>query len=185
MREATRQFLFQPNVTLIDFGNPLHEGRIAEDELSIRIHVNKKLSGVALESAVAAGQTLVIPSNIGGFKTDVAEGKYHPHWALGYPAPLATNRRAARAEVLRGGISISNEYQYTFATLGGLVVDSQSGDDMLLSNWHVLVGRWGVQPGQLIYQPGRLDRGTRVDAIASYTRDAMSVNLDAAVATLN
>jgi len=185
LRAATREFLFQPNVTLIDFGNPLRAGRLAEDELSIRIHVNKKLTGVTLESAVETGQTRPIPSYIGGFKTDVAEGKYRPHGWWDSSPVLAAHPRAARAEILRGGISISNEYHYSFGTLGGLVRDRKSGDDMLLSNWHVLAGRWGVQPGQLIYQPGRLDGGTRVDAIAGYTRDAMSTNLDAAVATLN
>ena len=37
---------------------------------------------------------------------------------------------------------------------------------------------------RLIFQPGRLDGGTAANAVARLTRDAMAVNLDAAVATL-
>jgi endonuclease G len=55
---------------------------------------------------------------------------------------------------------------------------------MLLSNWHVLVADWRARTGQSIYQPGRLDGGTDANAIAVLTRDAMSANLDAAVAQL-
>ena len=55
LREAVRFYLFDPNVGLIDFGHPEHDGQIAEDELAIRIHVRKKLIGIALEAAVAAG----------------------------------------------------------------------------------------------------------------------------------
>jgi endonuclease G len=56
---------------------------------------------------------------------------------------------------------------------------------MILSNWHVLVADWGAAPGLPIYQPGRLDGGRHADTVATLTRDAMSVNLDAAVATIN
>jgi hypothetical protein len=52
-------------------------------------------------------------------------------------------------------------------------------------SWHVLVADWNARAGQQIYQPGRLDGGTGADAVATLTRDAMPVNLDAAVAALN
>jgi endonuclease G len=86
---------------------------------------------------------------------------------------------------MRGGISISDEYHYTFGSLGGLVIDRAAGAEMILSNWHVLVARWGARPGQRIFQPGRGDGGTAADTVAVLARDAMPVNLDAAVARLN
>src|SRR5262245_16225511 len=55
---------------------------------------------------------------------------------------------------------------------------------MILSNWHVLVADWRARVGQSVYQPGRLDGGKGADVVATLTRDAMSLNLDAAVATL-
>jgi hypothetical protein len=186
LREATRGWLFDPNVTLIDFGWPDHEGQIAEDELAIRIHVRQKLSGFALETAVERGVTSgTVPPSIRGFDTDVLEGIFRPHqWWWGSWRQPTRNPRAARADPMRGGISIGNEREYNYATLGALVVDRNTGELMCLSNWHVLAGDWGVRRGQRIYQPGRLDGGTRADVVATLTRDAMSVNLDAAVAKL-
>jgi endonuclease G len=182
--EAIRAHLFDQNVSLIDLGMPTHQGRIAEDELAIRIHVRHKLSDAALEAAVEAGYTRPIPRAIGGFNTDVMEGTYRPHFERGL-GRRAANPRATRTELLRGGISISDEYHYTYGTLGGKVLDRDTGAEMILGNWHVLVAEWGARPNQRIYQPGRLDGGTSADTVATLTRDAMSVNLDAAVATLN
>jgi hypothetical protein len=184
LNEAIRAHLFDRNVTFIDFGLPIRQGRIAEEELAVRIHVRKKLADAALETAVDAGHTRPIPRVISNFTTDVLEGTYRPHF-VGWQRDAFINPRASRAEFLHGGISISDEYHYTYGTLGGKVIDRNTGAEMILSNWHVLVAEWGVRPGQRIYQPGRLDGGVSTDTVATLTRDAMSVNLDAAVATLN
>jgi len=186
LREAVRFHLFDPNVGLVDFGHPEHDGRIAEDELAIRIHVRKKLAGVALEAAAAAGYTRPIPPVIGGFPTDVPEGTYRLHlWSWwGKPWVLAS-APTTRADPLHGGVSISDEYHMAAGTLGGKVFDRATGAEMILSNWHVLVADWSARPGQRIEQPGRLDGGTVADTVATLTRDAMAVNLDAAVAALD
>jgi endonuclease G len=187
MREAIRDFLFDPNVNLIEFGHPLHDGQLAEDELAIRLHVHKKLSSFGLEAAAERGQTRPIPPALGGFQTDVIQGTYRPNFLWGWWGnwpTQPTSLRTSRAEVLRGGISISDENHYTYATLGGLVIDRTTGAEMILSNWHVLVGEWGARRGQRILQPGRADGGTNADTVAQLTRDAMTVNLDAAVAAL-
>lgn len=197
LRQAARNFLLVPNISLIDFGSPRHGGQIAEHEGAIRVHVYQKLDPVSLEYAVAAGETRPIPKYIGGFPTDVLEGKYRLQPTIfqrvasslprrgGLPfSPSASDSRARRADPLEGGISISSERHYTYGTLGGLVKDRTSGAPMILSNWHVLAGDWMAPPGQKIYQPGRLDGGNAGDTVATLTRDAMSVNLDAAVASL-
>jgi endonuclease G len=187
LNEAIRAHLFDRNVGFIDFGLPRRQGQIAEDELAVRIHVRKKLSDAALETAVEAGHTRPIPRVISDFRTDVLEGTYRPHfgnWRRDWWR-WPVNPRATRTELLRGGLSISDEYHYTYGTLGGKVIDRDTGAEMLLSNWHVLVAEWGARPGQRIFQPGRLDGGTDADTVATLTRDAMSFSLDAAVATLN
>ena len=190
LREAIGGWLFDPNVTLIDFGWPEHEGQLAEGELAIRIHVRQKLSDFVLEAAVEHGVTGgEIPATIGGFPTDVLQGIYRlqqwPWWGWGGWRRRTANPRAGRAVPMQGGISISNARHNAYATLGGLVVDRTTGAEMILSNWHVLAGDWGALPGRRIYQPGRRDGGTRTDTVATLTRDAMiSDHLDAAVATL-
>ena len=187
LNKANRAFLFDPNVNLIGVGNPEHNGQVAENELAIRVHVKKKLSDFALEAATKAGYTRPIPSEIDGFQTDVLQGIYSLHqwqaWS-GWWRPTARYGRAAHTNPMQGGISISDEFHMAYGTLGGKVYDRVTGDEMILSNWHVLAADWTARRGQLIYQPGRLDGGTYVNAFAYLTRDAMAVNLDAAVATL-
>lgn len=189
LHKTTRAFLFDPNVNLIGVGYPEHNGKIAQDELAIRVHVKKKLSGLALEAAAVAGFTQPLPSEIDGFPTDVIQGTYRPDqwqsWRGWWRPATSRDERAARADPMRGGISISDEFHLTYGTLGGKVYDRATGNEMILSNWHVLVADWSARRGQLIYQPGRLDGGTFANASAHLTRDAMGVNLDAAVATLN
>lgn len=190
--EAARRHLSDPNVGLIDFGLPEREGQIVEDKLAIRFHVYRKYPRFALEAAMEIGATgadLSQPIAVGGFRfeTDVIEGSYQPRqWPRsgGRWRPPQTNPRATRNDPMRGGVSISDEYHHTYGTLGALVSDRATGDLMILSNWHVLVADWWARAGQRIYQPGRLDGGGGADAVATLTRDAMSVNLDAAVATL-
>lgn len=187
LRRAAGDHLYDPNVTLIDLGRPKRGGRLARNELAIRVHVRRKLAGLALESALLRGATTAgIPREIEGFPTDVIEATYRTHlwpWSLAWKT-APTGARARRADPLRGGISISDEYHNAYATLGGLVADRASGAEMMLSNWHVLVASWRARTGQRIVQPGRLDGGTTADTVAALTRDAMGANLDAAVATI-
>jgi endonuclease G len=156
--------------------------------LAIRFHVRQKFTDLGLEVALANGATrsdLAQPINVAGFRfqTDVVEGVYRPHaWR---PRPPAVDPRAARADPLRGGVSISDEYHQSFATLGAKVIDRATGAELILSNWHVLVTSWRARPGQRVYQPGRLDGGAAPDAVATLTRDAMAAGLDAAVAALS
>jgi endonuclease G len=189
LRVATRRHLFDPNVRMVSLGLPEKAGQIVEDEMAIRFHVVEKYAPFQLEAALAVGATqsdLREPIRVGRFQiqTDIVEGKYHPSlWRWGGWSPPA-DPRAKRADPMRGGISISDEFHNAYGTLGGKVIDRATGAEMILSNWHVLVADWGARQGQRIYQPGRLDGGTSADAVATLTRDSMSVNLDAAVATL-
>lgn len=196
LREAVGSYLFDPNVNLIDFGHPEHDGQLAYDELAIRVHVHEKLSGISLEAAVEAGRTQEIPPTIGGFPTDVPKGSYRLQvqamerlqgrqlWWLN-PWRPAANPRADRFDPLRGGISVSSAGQSGYGTLGGLVRDRLTGEQMILSNWHVLSNSWFPMRRHSIYQPGRPDNGADAEPVATFSRDAMASNLDAAVATLN
>src|SRR5262249_6599703 len=180
MRAAIRDHLFDPNVGMIDFGHPEHNGKILWDELAIRIHVKKKLNEAELETASMLGITSPIPRCIDGFPTDVPQGIYRASsWGVPRP-PRSPDLHQAFNNPLCGGISISDEFHNAAGTLGGRVIDRATGAGMILSNWHVLVAEWAARPGQRIYQPGRLDGGTSANVIATLTRDAMSVNLDAA-----
>lgn len=180
--------LSDPNVGMLDFGFPERDDGLCTDEVTIRAHVNRKYGrsgGISLEAAVAEGRTQVDLSGmqIDGFKIDVIEGRYLPHlW--NWRQPQQNSQRARRLDPMVGGISISDANHNSYGTLGGKVIDRASGREMILSNWHVLVGSWTARPGLRIYQPGRLDGGTSSDMVAELTRHAMAAGIDAAVATL-
>lgn len=185
VRTACRHFFYAPNVQLIDFGFPEKNGHIQDDKLAIRFHVKQKLDGVLLESAIDQGTTCRLPVSIDGFPVDIPEGKYETHrWSWPLPQPPVSKRKL-RQDRLHGGISISEERRVTAGTLGGLVLDQETGAAMILSNWHVLIGDWMRWENRRIYQPGRLDGGTAADTIGVTTRHAMDYGLDAAVALLD
>jgi hypothetical protein len=85
---------------------------------------------------------------------------------------------------MRGGISISNALKFGYGTLGGKVVDRETGSvEMILSNWHVLAGWYGPR-GVAIYQPGQWHGGRSEHTVARLRHHAMNQNMDAAVAEL-
>ncbi|WP_420631730.1 hypothetical protein [Candidatus Leptofilum sp.] len=191
LAEAARGWLYDPNVMLIDYGLRERDGQLVENEECIRVHVIKKFApGSSLQIAEAAGQTRgEIPPAIAGIPVDVPKGKYafHPGWWGGWwsrSRRKKANLRARRHAPMPGGISIANARLRGFGTLGGQVTDRESGEPMILSNWHVLAGRWYAREGWPVYQPGRGDGGRAADTVATLSRHGMDVNLDAAVAKL-
>jgi hypothetical protein len=186
--QAIRNWIFDPNVTMIGIGWPEHQGQLDENKLAIRFHVCSKYEpGPQLECAIEQGETQApIPPEIAGIPTDIVQGQYQLHRfnirQLSRSSTRAT--RAERFDLLHCGIGISSEKVYGSGTLGALVRDRFSQQLMCLSNWHVMVGSWGIRPPLRILQPGRLDGATTKDTFAILDRDAMGSNLDAAVAHL-
>jgi hypothetical protein len=185
LARAVALHLDDPNVSHIDLGLRIlsSEGNRIEPELAVRIHVHQKLADTSFRAFAARQPQRVFDADRIGFAIDVPQATYRLHW---WGQPWQTqNQRAEWYRELCGGISISNADSFGFGTLGGKVRDRQSGEEMILSNWHVLAGSWLVKAGLPICQPAMVDGGGEIDAIGAYTRDAMNVNLDAAVAKLN
>ena len=184
-RVASAYYLSNPRVTLIDVGWRIKEseGGRSTDELAVRVHVNQKPREAVLESlALTSPQLFIDKSKIPFDLVDIVESPYHLEWQWFLPQPPP---RGNVFDPLQGGISISNEWFFNYGTLGGLVQDRETGDKMILSNWHVLVGSAYAPKGLKIYQPGRGDGGGIQGTIATYERDAMLQGVDAAVAKLN
>lgn len=187
---AVRLYLRNPRVTLIDFGWKINDrqGRTTERTPCVRIHVREKPYGLAFEAFADAHPDQVIDTDLIPFEVDLPRAVYStgrrpvPEW-YGWPA-LMTGPRGRVFDPLRGGISISNAFNFNYGTLGTTVVDNRTGRLMVLSNWHVLKGSWYVQPGTPIYQPGRLHGGNAANTIGYLSRDAMGSFMDAAVAEL-
>jgi hypothetical protein len=183
--QEARWTLFDPNVMMIDFGHPEKSGQVDYDDVAIRFHLRHKVPLFELEMAVESGLTRgKLPERLGGFKTDVQENQFRLNrwpWSRSQ-SPIA--HRNSRVVPLQGGISISDQFRQVYGTLGGIVIDRQSGNLMILSNWHVLAAGWHANPRHKVYQPAGRDGGTDADTIATFTRHGMLQRIDAAVATL-
>jgi len=175
-------------INLIDLAQYEEDGQ-KHDRLALRFHVDYRIPETQLE---ALGREPLQNLSFVGFPSMVTESKprlqqwYGPRrWyrSQGW-GRTSSNPHTSRADPLRGGVSVSTDFSGS-GTLGGIVRDRATGNEMLLSNWHVLVVYWGARRGQRIRQPGRDDGGTYADVIANLERDAMSADLDAAVAVLN
>jgi endonuclease G len=180
---ATARYHSNPRVTLIDVGWRLKGGK-PTGQLAVRFHLRNKPQDVRFESFSEAFPALVIQKDEIPFDVvDIIESSYSLQWWPRYTTQPPVRGRSY--DPLRGGISISNEWFNNYGTLGGIVEDRASGQLMLLSNWHVLLGSAYAPRGLRIFQPGRGDGGGSWDAVGTIERDVMVDGLDAAVARLS
>lgn len=187
LERARDLHLYDPDVSFVDVGYRIRDsqGQRIEDKIAVRVHVKKKIPrGAAFETFKERFPERVPTEDKIGFRVDVPEAPYDLHYWHWYHTPVP-NPRASVSDPLRGGISISNSLQNGYGTLGGKVIDRRTGEEMILSNWHVLAGSWIAQPGLNIYQPGRRDGGQARHTIAQLKRHAFNKSIDAAVAKLS
>jgi hypothetical protein len=184
--KAAAFYLFDPNVTLIDVGFRINEqaGNQITNELAARVHLRQKLRGPAFEAFAERSPERVIDEGRVGFPVDIIKGNYRLHSQLvSRSQPLL---RSGFFNPIFGGISISNERGFgSYGTLGGKVKDRKTGTELILSNWHVLVGSAFAKPNLRICQPGLGDGGNAFYTIARLTRHAMNDGIDAAVAEIS
>ncbi|MEM9606117.1 MAG: hypothetical protein AAGA99_01770 [Actinomycetota bacterium] len=178
----------RPGVTAVDVGFKISDGQLT-DEVALRVHVERKrpVSALAAEDVFNDGDGP--NAEVDGFPVDVIEADYAPSGTSGMldladPEAVESVNRKSVVTPLLGGISCANE-RVTAGTLGSIVFDTDTGDPMILSNWHVLAGDTAAAVGESIIQPGRLDGGTAANRVATLTRMELDSRMDAAVATLD
>lgn len=179
---AAARYLHNPRVTLIDVGWYIEPqtGRPVVGDLRVRVHLLEQPRGAAFETFFAQHRQLIIHKELIPFETDLVEANYQLHWhSLWPPSP-----RSQVFDPLRGGISISNEWSLNSGTLGGVVRDRTTDENLILSNWHVLAGSDYARRGLRIYQPGLANGGRSQHTIARLERHVMAQGIDAAVAKL-
>ena len=166
------QLMANPNVTGVGVGYKSVNGKRTED-VCIRIYVSKKRPKQELRPEE------VLPESVEGIPVDVIEATFEIQ-----QGDSEEHRR--RRNPLVGGISIGNLTLGGSGTLGVSVFDNASGEDMLLSNWHVLCGRFDCSVGEAVIQPGTGggDSGDADDIVARLHRFALTDEVDAAIARL-
>jgi hypothetical protein len=187
LNQAISLYLYDPNVSHVDLGLRIRDSENfkVKEELVVRVHLRNKLRGDAFKAFADNYPNRVIDADALGFPVDLPEARYHLNYYWRWSSRFNSNQRSKMFDIMKGGISISHEYSNGYGTLGGKVIDNQTGDEFILSNWHVLVGSWTMISGLAVYQPARWDGGTEAHTVAYLSRDAMKSNIDAAIASLN
>ena len=173
------EWLQRPGVTAVDLGFKWSEGQMT-GELAIRVHLAQK------KPLSELSENELFPREVEGIAVDVIEATYGIQLlpeGNGLQLEAAVDGRDGRFDPIPLGVSIGNPMT-TAGTLGAKVVDATTGVEMVLSNWHVMVGTADPAPDMPIWQPGKLDGGRAADTFATLTRHVLGP-YDAAVATLN
>jgi hypothetical protein len=177
LEQVRGAWLKRPGVSGVDLGFKWTGGAMT-DELSIRVHVVRKKDRAELSPAE------LFPADVKGIPVDVIEATYRPQTQSGARLESASESRGLRYDVVPIGVSVGSRYT-TAGTLGAKVIDVDTGEEMILSNWHVLAGRREAAAGLAIWQPGWIDGGTREEnTIAQLSRWVLGP-YDAAVARVN
>ncbi len=144
------------NVTGIGIGYKQAKGKTDFTKVVLAIAVEKKFP----PDEVRKRKLTEIPSEIDGVPTDVDE---IPRMR---PASGASGSRDDRKDPLVGGLTVGvNTKPFWYGTLGAIVFDRTTGEQMVLSNQHVLDGPAGtevVQPSPIGLDDS-LDIGFQLD----------------------
>ena len=184
VRNEADKFLSQSNINSIGIGYKEVDGKKTK-ELTIQFTVDQKSVPEGLE---ALGTTELPKSiNINGveYSTDVIQRSYKTSLkAVELSSKIETSfQRKSFADPIMPGISISHP-TLTAGTTGCVVYDATTGEELILSNWHVLQGLQG-QIGDEIVQPGPHDDNRVNRNFAGYLeRSHLGVAGDCAVAKI-
>ncbi len=179
---AIKLYLNDPNVALIDLGLPFRNSHFRQpiSELAVRFHVYQKFAGADFEIFARKHPQRVFDASRIGFEIDIIPVRYQLHW--GGQEINEQTRFDNFSKILYGGIQIMSPGSMAWGTLGGKVRDCQTGQLMLLSNYHILaIDEFGSN----ICQPNRLQITQNNIPIASYVRNGLTQNIDAAVSSFN
>ncbi|WP_373056544.1 hypothetical protein [Zunongwangia sp. H14] len=182
-QEVEDSLLKIPGVNAVDVGKKIVKGK-RTDELAIRVYVTDKKAKKDIPDDEQ------IPSKVGKFKTDVIQMKFRPHVVRKKVSELALMADTGRYDPLQGGISIGpcravGGYIYV-GTLGMIVNDNTTDDQMMLSNFHVMALNNSWSAGDTMAQPSRVDGGScPADVVGELSRASLGGSVDCAVATLD
>lgn len=179
---SEKDLLKLKNVTGVGIGEKITKGQ-RTGRPCIRVYVKKKEA----KSSLAKGQT--VPATINGIETDVIEREFVLHPAAVALSDLRTMVDTGTYDPLTGGISVGpcrSVSGYVFVgTLGLVVEDNDTGDRMMLSNFHVMCIDNNWTAGDKMAQPGQPDGGSCPgDVVGELTRATLGGQVDGAVARI-
>ncbi len=173
LEKAIALYIDDPNVAFIDLGFSSQE--LPQSRLVVRIHQRQTPHR---KRNLAAESSNLIESRDLGFVVELYESNFRFHLQQN-----ASEAELQSCQALSGGMPITDESGRIF-TLGGKVRDRQTGDEMILSGWHVFASSWMMGKDVLIYHPVSCDGNHTIEIVAEFTRNAINCGLDASVSRL-
>ncbi len=184
-------FLKMENVNAVGIGPKIVNGEYT-DELAIQVYVTEKKDQKNLKKSE------IIPKTIENIKTDIIERTFVLQHLPVLLDDIAIMKDTGKYNTLIGGISmgpcrsvyleppeVKTAGYYVFVgTLGAVVKDNETGNKMLLSNFHVMCidDQWKV--GDKMAQPSLVDGGKcPADVVGELQRAALTTDVDAAVSS--
>jgi len=156
-RAAAERLFRKLGVVSVEVGSKVVKGKKTKT-LAIVVGVRKKLPKVLLK------RRDLIPDIIKGMFTDVIEvGEIR---ALTNPSETDPADHQRRRRPLVGGISIGHK-AVSAGTLGFITYD-EDGNNILVSNCHVLANSGDCSIGDSVLQPGSYDGGVMPDDVVAY-----------------
>lgn len=141
--EVVEKWLQTNNVTGIGIGYKSVNGETDFNQVALKFFVARKLSLAEVRKRGLSE----IPAKIDGVVTDVEE------MPILRPSSSASGSRDDRKDPIVGGATVGvNTKPFWYGTLGAIVFDRTTGEQMVLSNQHVLDGPAGtevVQPSPI------------------------------------
>lgn len=172
-RKNKSRLMNKANVTGVGIGYKIKNGKRTK-QVSIRVYVSKKLPKNKLSASD------LLPKTIENIPVDVIEAKFEVD-----QDPSIPGNHRLRFNPLLGGISIGNSVLGGSGTLGVSVFDNVLGEDMMLSNWHVLCGRVTCASGEPVIQPGSGGGDVAGPVVGTLYRAAITNQVDGAIARLS
>lgn len=152
VRSHAAGFLKDPNITSVGIGYKKIKGaRTPQIAVQFSVRTKVKPEDVSALNSSPIPKTLEINGTT--VPTDVIERSYRPSYKTLQIAPK--DERRSRLNTVRPGVSLGCTTT-SAGTLGTFARDRQTGQIVLLSNWHVLHGSQG-RIGHDVLQPGRFD----------------------------
>lgn len=140
LQQVKDKWLTTTNITGIGIGYKTINGQMDFNQVALKFFVAEKLS----KEEVRKRKLTEIPAKIDAVVTDVEQ------MPVMRPASSASGSRDDRKDPLVGGNTVGvNTKPFWYGTLGAIVFDRGTGEQMVLSNQHVLDG----PPGTEVVQP--------------------------------
>jgi hypothetical protein len=171
-REHSLSLLCTGGVVDVGIGKKRVRGQSTE-ATSITILVREK----ARRSVLPAKD--ILPKQIDGVPTDVISlGGTDPLLSVRLrQSPTPKNERTKRWRPAPAGVSVGHYLLNGAGTLGGWVLDSRSGEPLVLSCWHVIANSGLCKKGDPVLQPAVLDGGRLPDDIIAYLERWIDVQM--------